>query len=449
MTANAKADSKDLFQYLALYDINSEDHENFVNFSNGAPGAESLAGINQLLDKATRILLADDAEERFTFQYGPCKGDPVFCREMAKFLSSEYGHNVSREDIMVTAGATQGLHLVATVMFNKDTPVFMEDPTYFLAVNIIREDFGMNIKPGIRLFGDHFGRNELCIIVPTDSEGIDTEKLELMLVQHKPASMAGQKTPFWSMVYTIPTFNNPKGYCMSPERFKTLIRLARKHDVLLFTEDIYNILHYDNSPVCPPRLMLYDDRTDEDFQGHVLSNCSFSKILAPGLRLGWIEASPRIMKYLEKSATAWSGGAFNHYTSKVIASALKEGLIAEHMIKLRKEYGERMDIACSSLRKYLPQDVKVDYPRGVFFIWLELPPSVDTILLLKLAAEKYKTNFIFGARGRRGRWRARPYGRRTYGSSRQAEVTDYAQFGHKHEFKSQKKSSTTAPQAPN
>ncbi|KAH3718241.1 hypothetical protein DPMN_061041 [Dreissena polymorpha] len=188
---------------------------------------------------------------------------------------------------MVTAGATQGLHLVATVMFNKDTPVFMEDPTYFLAVNIIREDFGMNIKP-----------------VPTDSEGIDTEKLELMLVQHKPASMAGQKTPFWSMVYTIPTFNNPKGYCMSPERFKTLIRLARKHDVLLFTEDIYNILHYDNSPVCPPRLMLYDDRTDEDFQGHVLSNCSFSKILAPGLRLGWIEASPRIMKYLEKRS-AW------------------------------------------------------------------------------------------------------------------------------------------------
>ncbi|KAH3718541.1 uncharacterized protein LOC127856015 [Dreissena polymorpha] len=380
MTANAKADSKDLFQYLALYDENSEDHENFVPFSMGAPGAESLAGCNQLLDKATRILLSDDGEERFTFQYGPCKGYPGFCREMAKFLSSEYGQTVSREDIMVTAGATQGLHLVATVMFNKDTPVFMEDPTYFIAVKILREDFGMNIIP-----------------VPTDSEGINAEKLESMLVQHKPTSIAGQKTPFWGMVYTIPTFNNPKGYCMSPERCRTLIRLARKHDVLLFTEDIYNMLHYDDSPVCPPRLMSYDNHMDEDFQGHVLSNCTFSKILAPGLRLGWIEAPPRIMKYLEKSATAWSGGAFNHYTSKVIASALKEGLIAKHLNKLRKEYRERMDIACSSLRKHLPQDVKVDYPKGGFFIWLELPPSVDTMLLLKLAVEKYKINFIFGA----------------------------------------------------
>ncbi|XP_052809088.1 uncharacterized protein LOC128237530 isoform X2 [Mya arenaria] len=346
----------------------------------GKPGEETLKGCSKMLQTSTDIMLRDSNEERFTFQYGPCKGDPSFCEQVAGFLTEEYGTKVDSSDIMVSAGATQGLHLVATVMFNKDTPIFIEDPTYFIAVKILREDFGMNIIP-----------------VPTDMEGIDVAKLESLLEIYKPKTTGKAGSQFWSMVYTIPTYNNPKGYCMSPERCRALVKLARKYGVMLFAEDVYNMLHYDDKPQCPPRLLQYDDRSDPDYEGHVLSNCTFSKILAPGLRLGWIEAPPRIMKCLEKSATAWSGGSFNHYTSKLMAVALQEGLLQKHLTWLRKEYRERMDLACNTLEKHLPAGVKVDNPHGGFFIWLQLPPSIDSMELLKLAVQKYKVNFIFGA----------------------------------------------------
>ncbi|WAQ93536.1 ARAT1-like protein, partial [Mya arenaria] len=335
-----KKSAKDLFAYLALYDENSEDHANFVPLSMGAPGKATLSGCNKLMTEATNSLLRDSNEERFTFQYGPCKGDPSFCEQVAGFLTEEYGTKVDSSDIMVSAGATQGLHLVATVMFNKDTPIFIEDPTYFIAVKILREDFGMNIIP-----------------VPTDMEGIDVAKLESLLEIYKPKTTGKAGSQFWSMVYTIPTYNNPKGYCMSPERCRALVKLARKYGVMLFAEDVYNMLHYDDKPQCPPRLLQYDD-----------------------------------------SATAWSGGSFNHYTSKLMAVALQEGLLQKHLTWLRKEYRERMDLACNTLEKHLPAGVKVDNPHGGFFIWLQLPPSIDSMELLKLAVQKYKVNFIFGAR---------------------------------------------------
>ncbi|XP_060589279.1 uncharacterized protein LOC132744549, partial [Ruditapes philippinarum] len=148
--------------------------------------------------------------------------------------------------------------------------------------------------------------------------------------------------------------------------------------------------------LCTLILSLFS-RSDEDFQGNVLSNCTFSKILAPGLRLGWIEAPPRIMKYIETSKVAWSGGSFNHYTSKVVATALKKGFLTSHVQLLRKDYTERMQVACEVLSQKLPESVKYIKPEGGFFIWLELPAHVDAMELLQLAVDKYKINFIFGA----------------------------------------------------
>ncbi|KAL4222845.1 hypothetical protein ACF0H5_018885 [Mactra antiquata] len=369
---------KDLFSYLAIYDEN-KDGESFIPLSMGAPGPEMLAGSSELLIKSTECLLKDPLEERYTFQYGPCRGDPGFCNEMAKFLSTEYGDSVSSEDIMVTAGATQGLHLVATVMFDKDTPIFIEDPTYFIGQKMLKDDLGMNV-----------------IAVPTDDDGINIECLEELLQKYKPDNKPN-KSPFWSMIYTIPTFNNPKGHCMSPGRCEALVALSRKYDVLLFAEDVYNMLHYSGAKYCPRRLLSFDRRSDPDFKGNVLSNCTFSKILAPGLRIGWIEAPPRVLDPILNSKTSWSGGSFNHYTSKLMATALKEGLLQKHLELLRKEYGERMNIACNALTECLPDSVKCHNPNGGFFIWLKLPDQVDTLELLRMALTKYKVNFINGS----------------------------------------------------
>lgn len=369
---NAK---KDLFQYLELYSPDT----GIIPLSMGAPGPSAMKGCSELLMEATRITLSDKAEEQFTFQYGPCKGDPGFREQLAKFLSQEYGDIVDCDDVMVTAGATQGLHLISTVMFDKTTPVFMEDPSYFIALKMLKEDFGMNIIP-----------------IPTDNEGIDVTILEEQFKKQRPTTIEGLKSPFWAYVYTIPTFNNPKGHCMSPERCKALVSLARKYDVMLLAEDVYNLLHYSGDKHPPPRLLTYDSQSDADYKGHVLSNCTFSKLLGPGLRLGWIEAPPRIMKCLEKSNTAWSGGAFNHYTSKLMATALKEEFMTEHLNKLRQEYKERMELVHNELKKHLPEGVTYNFPGGGFFIWLELPERIDSAELLKYALEKHQVNFIFG-----------------------------------------------------
>lgn len=191
------------------------------------------------------------------------------------------------------------------------------------------------------------------------------------------------------------TFSNPKGFSCSPERCRKLVRLARKYDVLLFTEDVYNLLCYEG--ICPPRLLFYDDKNDSDFKGNVLSNATFSKILAPGLRLGWIEAPQRIMQFLGKCNTTWSGGCFNHYTSRLMKTALKEGMLSNHLSKIKVIYAERMNVVCDLLIQDFPVKIKFDKPKGGFFIWVELPPSIDSRLLLQLAIEKHGMNFIIGS----------------------------------------------------
>ncbi|KAK3603662.1 hypothetical protein CHS0354_017382 [Potamilus streckersoni] len=370
---------RDLFEDLGFSD--GVDSGAFP-FAMGAPGPKSMAGCSELMITATQLCLGNKEEERYTFQYGPMKGDPGFLEELAKFLSQEYGDQVDSHNLMVTAGATQGLHLVATVMFDRTTPVFVEDPTYFIAIKILKDDFKMNVIP-----------------VPTDKEGIDVEEFEKLIQKHKPKDLdlTQYKCPFWSFVYLTPTFNNPRGCSLSNARSEKLIQVARKHDMLLFAEDVYNLLNYTDQRHPPSRLLSYDKSTDPDYGGgNVLSNGTFSKIFAPGVRLGWIEAPEKILRHLEKCSITWSGGAFNHYMSKLMATALQEGLLMKHLIHLRQEYGERMNLMDKALRENLPPGVKFENPKGGFFLWLELPEGCDSEKVLRHAVEKYKVNFIHG-----------------------------------------------------
>lgn len=364
---------RDLFEDLEIYDDRKE--KPITPLAMGAPGRETISGCKEMLLESTKITMETE-DERYIFQYGPMRGDPDFLEQLASFLSKQYGDTVNKDELMVTAGATQGIHLTASIMFDKDTPVFVEDPTYFIAIKMLRDDLRMPVIP-----------------VETDSDGIIPEALEKAVLGNTPKGPT--KTPFRSMVYLMTTFSNPTGLCSSPERCRKLIHLARKYDLLLFTEDVYNLLYYTEN--CPPRLLFFDDRNDPDFKGNVLSNGTFSKILAPGLRIGWIEAPERVLKCIASCNTTWSGGCFNHYTSRLLQTALKQGMVTSHLNKIKGIYAERMKMAYEFLAEDFPVPIKLRDPKGGFFLWIELPSNIDSKLLLQLAIEKHGVNFIIGS----------------------------------------------------
>lgn len=152
--------------------------------------------------------------------------------------------------------------------------VFVDEVTYMIALEAIREFPSLKIVP-----------------VKLNDDGVDINDLEEKVVKHKALPANGKM--FYGCYYTIPTFHNPTGILFSDEICRALIKLARKHDLLIVCDDVYNMLFYDDDSA-PKRLLEYDDENDSDFKGNVISNGTFSKILSPGVRVGWMECPPRI-----------------------------------------------------------------------------------------------------------------------------------------------------------
>ncbi|KAL8574970.1 hypothetical protein ACOMHN_064501 [Nucella lapillus] len=147
----------------------------------------------------------------------------------------------------------------------------------------------------------------------------------------------------------------------------------------------------DDKDSCPPkRLLAYDDPADPDYKGHVLSSGTFSKILAPGLRLGWVEGPEHILALLRESTLLWVGGSPNHYTSRVLAAALKMGLLTDHVKRVRTVYKKRAEAVCQVLKKNLPKGATFTEPQGGVFLWITFPEGSDTVAMMKWMAEKYR-----------------------------------------------------------
>ncbi|KAK6196201.1 hypothetical protein SNE40_001471 [Patella caerulea] len=293
-----------------------------ISLMEGIPGVDTLKPCREILQKATTHLLDSELNTSRTFAYGPEQGDEEVRRVLASFLTEQYGHEepVDADKIILTAGATQGAHLIATLLFGHGTTCFIEDPTYFIMHKMLSEDLKMNLIP-----------------VKLDSEGMDVEELDKLLTQHKP-DVIPEDQLYWSFIYSIPVYHNPTGISYSPERCRALIECARKHKVLIIAEDVYNLLCY-NTPHPPKRLIAYDNPSDPNYYGSVVSNGTFSKILAPCFRLGWIEGPDAVVQRLVKSFVAYSGGSFNHFGSLVASSILKLNLLQPHIESLKKIYG--------------------------------------------------------------------------------------------------------------
>lgn len=291
-------------------------------------------------------------------QYGAEQGDGYMRRALAQFLSAEYGFPVEAGSLFITNGASLGLDLACTLFSKPGDAIFIEEPSYFLA---------------LRILADHHLR---LVPIAVDDHGLVVEALEQALQKTRPA-----------FLYTIPTFQNPSGYILPEERRAKLAELSREHDFLIVADEVYHLLNY--TAQLPRAFAGFAG------EGNVLSLGSFSKILAPGLRLGWIHTDLARAKALALCGLADSGGGLNPFTSAIVRGLLENGGLKHNIQHLNHVYHERVKAMDAALREYLPE-AHYQAPGGGYFFWLRLP-GVDTEALMQ-RAEAFKVSFRPGVR---------------------------------------------------
>lgn len=329
--------------------------EDFIDLGLGDPQFALLP--LDLIRQAAETCFSQN--DRAFLQYGAEQGDGYFRTALAEFLSREYGLAVDADKLLVTSGASGGLDLVCTLFTRPGDTILVEEPSYFLALRIFR-DHDLRIVP-----------------VQTDRDGLIIEDLKQKLTESNP-----------KFLYIIPTFQNPTGRTLSLERREQLVQLSRTYDFLIVADEVYHFLNYGPKP--PKPLAAYCET------GNVISLSSFSKILAPGLRLGWIQTDTKKIKRLTGCGLLDSGGGMNPFTSAIVRFIIESGHLEQNISKLISIYRSRLAVMEIALRQYLPDSV-FTIPQGGYFFWVRLPGSINAQELQE-KAKAFKVGFRPGVR---------------------------------------------------
>jgi 2-aminoadipate transaminase len=325
-----------------------------INFGVGQPSADLLPV--EVVREAMQSFLAE--AQPFDLNYGVPRGDTRFLDALAAFLTENYGVVASPDSLFATGGNSQAMSLVSTVFAKPGDTVFVEEPSYFLAFKIFR-DHHLNI-----------------VGIPMDDDGPNMDELEAALGQHSPA-----------FFYTIPSYHNPTGLSSSAERRQKVVELARSHNLLVVADEPYQLLYYYGDP--PPA---YGTMIDSDI---VISLGSYSKILAPAMRLGWIQTSEALIQRILRIGLIHSGGCINHISSHVARHAMTRGLLDAHLEKLRDTYRGRVEAMDAALKEHFDGIAEWTRPDGGYFFWLRFEEGIDTAPM-KDKALKLETGFTAG-----------------------------------------------------
>ncbi|QBD79219.1 PLP-dependent aminotransferase family protein [Ktedonosporobacter rubrisoli] len=267
------------------------------------------------------------------------------------------GVNVDLQNILILSGSTQGLGLIGRFLLNPGDEVVAELPTYIGAIQTFR-------ALGARVIG-----------VPIDSEGMRVDLLESVLSRRNPR-----------LIYTQPTFQNPTGASMSQERRRRLLLLARRYQVPIIEDDPYGELYFDGKEPQPLKAL--------DSRDYVLYLSTFSKMLAPGLRVAWLAApEPMISRIsLHKQVFDLNTNAIGQWA---VTEFLRRDLMDGHLVMLRERYRQRRDAMLQAIKTYWPAGIRVNYPHGGFHLWCRLPGDLRARSLVREAAQE-RVAFLIG-----------------------------------------------------
>lgn len=298
-------------------------------------------------------------------QYGNIPGYNKFRGCFAKYLAKKYNSEVNYDELFVTNGITHGITFVCSLFLKTGSTVYVEEPTYFLAINIFKE-LGMNIVP-----------------IPIESDGINLEKLEEAIQNNGDSEI--------HMLYTIPTFHNPTSYTMSEEKRNKLSDIALKYNnFMILADEVYQLLYFKEHSKPPLPMCYYSDKA--------ISLGSFSKILAPSLRMGWIQTKNKeFMKKLVGCGQFDSSGGCSPFIQSIIHGIVSSGDLDTNILKCRNF----LKTNCLHISKVI-KDKMSDYvdfmiPSGGYFVWLKIKDGIDTNKILSLM-ERYKIMVSPGAR---------------------------------------------------
>ena len=326
-----------------------------ISFAGGFPDSAmfDVEGIQH----ASQHVLAHEPGP--ALQYGATEGYPALREQLSGFMASKGVKGLSPDGLIVTTGSQQALDLIGKTMLDPQDTVIVEAPTFLATIQCFR------------LYGPR------VIGAPIDAHGVDVDALEALVVQHKP-----------KLIYLVPTFGNPSGAMLSLERRLRILELAVRHQVLVVEDDPYGDLYFGEPP--PPSLLALTERVPGSREW--LAHCgSLSKVLSPGLRVGWLIAPPELLSRATM-CKQFSDAHTSTFAQATAAQYLKSGRMPATLDKVRQVYAQRAKAMGEALSRELGAAVRFTQPQGGLFFWAYLTgaggaPS-DGQVLAKLAIDK-------------------------------------------------------------
>ena len=326
-----------------------------ISFAGGFPDSAmfDVEGIRA----ASNAALAE--EPGAALQYGATEGYNPLREQLADFMTTKGAQGVAADNLIVTTGSQQALDLLGKTLISPGDKVIVEGPTFLATIQCFR------------LYGAEL------ISAPIDGNGVKTDELEKLIAEHKP-----------KFVYLIPTFGNPSGAMLSLERRKAVLEMAVKHNTLIVEDDPYGDLYFGDAP--PPSLLNLSATVPGSRE--LLVHCgSLSKVLSPGLRVGWMIAPAELLAKATM-CKQFSDAHTSTFAQATAAQYLKAGRMPTTLAHVRKVYAERAQAMGDALRKELGDAIDFVQPQGGLFVWARLTGAggkvADGNVLAKRAIEK-------------------------------------------------------------
>ncbi len=313
-----------------------------ISFAGGFPDSAmfDVDGIREACDRALT------EEPGSALQYGATEGYPQLREQLAQFMAAKGTAGVAPEGLIVTTGSQQALDLVGKTLIDPGDKVIVEGPTFLATIQCFR------------LYGADL------VSAPIDGHGVQTDRLEQLIIEHKP-----------KLVYLIPTFGNPSGAMLSLERRKRVLELAVKYQTVIVEDDPYGDLYFDAAP--PPSLLALSSQVPGSRE--LLVHCgSLSKVLSPGLRVGWMIAPPELLARATM-CKQFSDAHTSTFAQATAAQYLKAGRMPATLARVRSVYAERATAMGDALRAQLGGAIEFVQPSGGLFIWARLTGAGGSI----------------------------------------------------------------------
>ncbi|MBI4465572.1 MAG: PLP-dependent aminotransferase family protein [Acidobacteria bacterium] len=327
--------------------------KSLISFAGGLPSPESFP-VAEIVS-VVRDLLAE--KKQSALQYGPTQGSPELLEQLRLYMHSRGVQPVEVKNLLVTAGSQQALDLLTRLFVDPGDVVIVELPSYIGAITAFR-------NLGAELVG-----------VQQDREGMVPEDLEATMER---LQRQGRRVAF---LYTVPNFSNPSGVLMTGARREALLTIARKFGLWIVEDDAYGEIYFSDCDAEEVRpLSAWEDRENIIYVG------TFSKTLAPGLRVGWVCARPEVISRLElfKQGADLFASSLNQ---RIAAELMARGTFQQRLPGLRTQYERRRDAMRAALDAAMAPVARWNHPRGGFFVWLEVDPGLDTAALMGSAID--------------------------------------------------------------